>query len=126
MNQGRLNHRIKFTQSTSSDPDEFGGVNYSHVELLTTWGSLEPVTAHNQTAIEAGASVLNQDKILIIRYRDGFTPAKDMEFEDLNNPGDIYRVLGIVPYYEKAGNVRNNQRVYKDKEFIQMIGIKKK
>lgn len=126
MNPAKLNHRIKFSQLTATQ-DEYGGVTPAPVELLTTWGDLQPIRQYNQAAIEAGASVLNGDKQLIIRYRNAFTPAKDMIFEDLNTPGDIYTVHAILPYYQGAKNTFQNlnEKVYKDKNFIYIVGVKR-
>lgn len=135
MNPGKLNHRIKFTQTSSSAPDQFGGVD----EILTpvicsetiptdvTWGSLEPIKQYNQLAIEAGASILNGDKILVIRYRKNFVPTKSMIFEDLNNPGDIFTVHSITPYYPgtKAIYQNSQETVYKDQLFVFILGIKR-
>lgn len=119
MNPSRLNHRITFTQLTT-ETNEFGGATPIRVELLTTWGSLEPIKQYQQWALEGGASVLNGDKILIIRYRDGFQPDKDMLFTDGEN-GDEYTVHSIHPYYEKSGK----QKIYKDREFVMLLGVKR-
>jgi hypothetical protein len=64
---------------------------------------------------------------LIIRYRKNFTPTKDMIFEDLNNPGDIYTVHAISPYYPgtKAMYQNSQQTVYKDNVFVFILGIKR-
>lgn len=135
MNPGKLNHRIQFSQTSPSTPDASGGVN----EIITpvvcsdttptnvTWGSLEPIKQYNQLAIEAGASILNGDKILVIRYRNMFQPTKSMIFEDLNNPGDIYTVHSITPYYPgtKASFQNTQAVVYKDQVFIFILGVKR-
>lgn len=136
MNPAKLNHRIRFSQLIGSEPDEFGGVNvvYEPVECSTnttdtsvTWGSLEPIKQYQQMSLEGSASVLNGDKILVIRYRKNFTPAKDMIFEDLNTPGDIYTIHSILPYWPgTASSFQNTQnKVYKDTNFVFILGIKR-
>lgn len=137
MNPGKLNHRIKFSLETST-VDQFGGVSVvSHpvvcsdtVPTDTTWGSLEPMSnrsAYNQLFVELGATVFNLSKMLAIRWRKSFTPTKAMIFEDLNNPGDIYTVHAIMPYYPsvKTTMVSNDQKPFKDQVFILIVGIKR-
>ncbi len=134
MNPGKLNHRIKFSQEVATAND-FGGQTVTFVPVVcsettptdTTWGDLQPIKQYNQLAIEAGASLLNGDKILIIRYRKNFQPTKSMIFEDLNNPGDAYTVHSISPYYpgQKAAFQNTEQKVYKDNVFIFILGKKR-
>lgn len=126
MNPGKLNHRIKF-YSLQSVGNIYGGVTANRIELITTWGSLEPIKQYNQTAIEAGASVLNGDKMLVIRYRKSFTPIKNMEFEDLNTAGDIYTVRAILPYWPgtMATFQTKQDKVYKDTNFVFILGTKR-
>jgi head-tail adaptor len=135
MNPGKLNHRIKFSQQTGTPINEYGGstpvytpaVCSDTVPTDVTWGSLEPIKQWNQAAIEAGANILNGDKVLIIRYRKNFTPTKSMIFEDLNNPGDIFTVHSILPYYpgSKSSFENNQQTVYKDQVFVFILGKKR-
>lgn len=127
MNPGKLNHRIKFTQLTASTPDEYGGVVPVHEEVLTTWGSLEPIRQYQQYALEGAASVLNGDKILVIRKRNGFTPLKDMIFEDLNTPGDTYTIHSILPYWPgtQSSFQGNQSSTYRDNFFIFILGTKR-
>jgi SPP1 family predicted phage head-tail adaptor len=126
MNPGKLNHRIKFYQLTNT-VSASGGNTPSLTEILTTWGSLEPVRQYNQLAIEAGASVLNGDKQLIIRKRDSFMPEKDMVFDDLNNPGDSFTVHAILPYWEgTSAKFQNTQSaVYHDNYYWFIVGVKR-
>lgn len=126
MNPGKLNHRIKFSQPTVVISPS-GGQTPSYTEVLTTWGSLEPIRQYSQLAQEAGASVLNGDKQLVIRRRDSFTPTKDLIFEDLNNPGDIYTVHAILPYWEGAqSKFQNSQSApYHDQYYIFIFGRKR-
>lgn len=136
MNPGKLNHRIRFSQLSNTGPDEFGGVNvvYEPVVCSTntsdasvTWGSLEPIKQYQQVALEGSASVLNGDKILVIRFRKDFTPKKDMIFEDLNTPGDTYTIHSILPYWPGTSNQFQGAQssVYKDRNFIFILGIKR-
>jgi len=122
MNPAKLNHRIKFIGLSAPTPDEYGGVTAIETDLLITWGSLVPVKQSNQLALEAGASVLNGDKILIIRKRNSFIPAKDMKFQDLNNPSDTYTVHSIFPIVES----QSKNTPFNDNWYIQILGIKRK
>lgn len=128
MNIGRLNHRIKFSRITITQNDSGGAVSTLEPVVVSeyeptdvTWGELKPVTQRNQLALEAGASVLNGDKILLIRKRALFTPEKEMLFEDLNNAGDVYTIHAILPYYEQS----SKQDPYKDNEYIIILGTKR-
>lgn len=120
MNPGELNHKITFFQLSGSGPDEFGGRTAIQTEILTTWGSLVPLKQNQQLALEGAASVLNGDKILIIRNRNSFKPAKDMIFQDLNTPEDIYTIHSILPYW--PGNKNQN---FQDNFFTFILGIKR-
>lgn len=137
MNPGKLNHRIKFSLETSTQNASGGSVVTLEPVCCSdtipndvTWGDLQPlsrVSIYNQLAVELGASAFNLSKILVIRYRKNFTPAKNMIFEDLNTPGDIYTVHSIVPYYPgtKSQFQNSQQQVYKDKVYIFVVGIKR-
>lgn len=134
MNPGKLNHRIKFSQTTQTT-NPSGGQVVTEVAVVcsdstptdTTWGDLQPIRQYNQWALESGASVLNGDKILIIRYRKDFQPTKSMLFEDMETPGDVYTVHAISPYYQgqKQSFQNNEQTVYKDKVFVFILGKKR-
>lgn len=127
MNPGKLNHRIKFIQLTGSNPDVYGGVNEIQTEILTTWGSLEPLKQYQQYALEGAASILNGDKILVIRQRNSFKPLKDMLFEDLNNMGDIYTIHSILPYWPgtKVAFENNQSQTYRDNFYTFILGVKR-
>lgn len=134
MNPGKLNHRIRFAQLTATvndygytPPVETAVVCSQTAPTDVTWGNLEPIKQYDQFAIELGASVLNGDRALIIRHRNNFTPTKDMIFEDLNNPGDIYTIKAISPYYPgtKIAFQSNQQQVYKDNVWVFILGIKR-
>lgn len=126
MNPAKLNHRIKFAQEESTQ-NEYGGSVMELVPVVcsdiapadVTWGDLRPVKQYNQLAIEAGASVLNGDKILIIRYRSSFTPSKSMLFQDITE-GVWYTIHAILPYDEKQKN-----DVFQDAKFVYVVGAKR-
>jgi hypothetical protein len=135
MNPGKLNHRIRFMQETVSF-DDAGGQTITTTPVVcsqtdptdVTWGDLQPIKQWNQLALEAGASVLDGDRTLVIRWRASFYPKKDMLFEDLNNPGDIYTVHSILPYYPGSKSTFQNTdaAVYKDQVFVFILGKKRK
>jgi len=120
MNPAKLNHRIKFIHTTGSTPNEYGDVTAIETDLITTWGSLVPIKQNNQYALEAGASVLNGDKVLTIRKRNDFTPAKDMRFQDMNNPTDYYTIHSILPIME----TQSKNTPFNDKWYVYILGIK--
>lgn len=126
MNPGKLNHRIKFSRIVSTQ-NEYLGANTSFEPVVvsdtdtpdTTWGDLRPIQQRDQLALEAGASVLNGDRVLKIRYRPNFTPTKDMVFEDVQE-AQQYTIHAILPYDEKSKN-----DVFEDKKFIYILGKKR-
>jgi len=133
MNPAKLNHRIRFAQ-LSSTTDQYGGNTATESPVVvtdtgsdTTWGGLEPIRQYQQAGLEAYASVLNESKILTIRFRSFFTPTKDMIFEDLNTPGDIYTIHSILPYWPGAKVTFQNldDKVYKDRNFVFILGVKR-
>lgn len=139
MNPGLFNKRIKFLKETSTQ-NEYGGAvttltpvaNVSNgSDTSVTWGALEPIKQNNQFAMEAGASILNGDRILKIRKRDGFYPEKNMLFQDVSEPGnpnpDTYTIVSILPYWPgtKASFQNNQETAYHDQYFVFMLGIKR-
>jgi len=90
---GRFRFKVTFFNQVSA-PDGFGGTTASLQQILTTMAIQEKISDRSQIAVEAGASVLNQDCWYIIRQRDNFTPQKDMVV--LCN-GATYFIKGIVP-----------------------------
>ena len=134
MNPGKLNHRIRFKQQVAT-PNDSGGSTVSYTPVVcsetdptdVTWGDLQPIKQWNQSAMEAGASILNGDRTLVIRWRSSFYPTKSMIFEDLNNPGDEYTVHSILPYYPGSKSTFQNTdaMVYKDQVFVFILGKKR-
>lgn len=134
MNPGKLNHRLQFSQEVSTQ-NIYGGADIILMPVVcsqtvptnVTWGSVEPIKQWNQVAMEAGASVLNGDRQIVIRYREMFYPTKSMIIEDLNNPGDIYTVHSILPYYPGTKSTFQNteKTVYKDQVFVFILAKKR-
>lgn len=127
MNPGKLNHRLKFSQQVSSKNDS-GGAAVTTIPVVisdsaptdTTWGSLEPIKQWEQVRLEGFATVLDSDRVAIIRYRQSVQITKSMIFEDLNNPGNIYTVHSILPYQPgtKSSFQNTDQQVYKDQVYV--------
>lgn len=122
MNPGTLNRRITFTKLTHTT-NEYGGSTPVYNDVLTTWASKQPIRTNNQFAIEAGASVLNDDVAFIIRFRRGFTPEKDME---ITESGNKYVIAAVKTYQEKVstGFQTGNAVVYHDSWYLYIIGIR--
>lgn len=140
MNPGQFNKRIKFLQETTTQNQYLGAetvltpvtnVSSGGSDNSVTFGSLEPIRQYHQFAIEAGASVLNQDIILKIRKRAGFEPTKSMVFQNVSDPDnenpDTYTILTILPYWPgaKAAFQNNQESVYHDEYFLYIIGVKR-
>jgi len=127
MNPGKLNHRLKFSQQVSI-PNDSGGATVTTTPVVisdtvptdTTWGSLEPIKQWEQVRLEGFATVLDSDRVAVIRYRKSVQITKSMIFEDLNNPGNVYTVHSILPYQPGSKSTFQNtdQQVYKDQVYV--------
>jgi hypothetical protein len=127
MNPGKLNHRLKFSLQVS-DINDSGGATVTTIPVVisdtvptdTTWGSLEPIKQWEQVRLEGFATVLDSDRVAIIRYRKSVTITKNMIFEDLNNPGAEYTIHSILPYQPGSKSTFQNtdQQVYKDQVYV--------
>lgn len=128
MNAGRLNKRIKFIGLSSTD-DGSGGSVSTETDLITTWGALEAMNMGRtvQQATEAGISVLNETRILIIRYRASFTPTKDMLFVDMDFPDEKYTIVSSTPYWpgSKTGFEAKDDVAFQNKRYIYILGVKR-
>lgn len=125
MNPGKLNRRLQFIELTNQK-NEYGGTTALQTPTIETWGSLEPIKQYNQIAIEAGATAENGDRIAIIRYRASWKPKVNMLFVNQSEPGIVYTIKSISPYYPGAiANFQNKQEsVYQDREYIYIVGIR--
>lgn len=125
MNPGKLNRRIQFIELTSQK-NEYGGTTPFQTPSIETWGSLEPIRQYNQIAIEAGATAENGDRIMVIRYRASWQPKVNMLFVNQSEPGIVYTIKSISPYYPgTVSNFQNKQEtVYQDQKYIYIVGIR--
>lgn len=127
MNPGTLNRRIKFIQQTSVQ-NEYGGTEPVFTDLITTWGRIEPVRQYNQFALSAGASVLNGDVTLIIRFRNDFSPAVNMLFQDVSKDmfPQVYTIKAISEYDPgtKSGFQVADNKPYNHSWYIYIVGVK--
>ncbi len=90
---GRFRFQLTFFQQVSTQ-NEYGGTTVALTQVLTTMAVQEKISERSQLAIEAGASVLNQDCYFVIRQRNNFTPLKDMIV--LCN-GSTYVIRAVIP-----------------------------
>jgi len=90
---GRFRFKLVFTQQVSV-PDGYSGTKVSNQEVLITMAVQEPLKDGSQLAIEAGASVLNQDCYFVIRNRNEFYPQKNM---NVTCNGFDYVIKAVIP-----------------------------
>lgn len=117
MNPGELKYPIDI-YSVHSVRNASGGSMPSIIcayPSISTRAKKEPVRSNNQLAIEAGASVFNEDMIFTIRDRAGFTPHKNMLIEcegsqytliAFYNPEKYPNYLRLVAVRKKSGAVK--------------------
>lgn len=90
---GRFRTSVSFYQQVSVE-DSSGGSDVS-LDLVYTAKAIElQVRDGNQLEINAGASVLNDDRYFVIRHSRTFTPEKDM---NLMQDGKYFVVRAIIP-----------------------------
>lgn len=112
MNPAELKRKIDI-YSVHSIRNASGGSTPSVIcayPMLSTRAKKEPVRVNNQLAIEAGASVLNEDCIFTIRDRAEFVPVKNMLLEC---DGSKYT---LVAFY--------NPEKYPN--YLRLVGVRKK
>lgn len=90
---GRFRFKLSFFQETSVQ-SVYGGTTAGWTFILTTQAVQEKISSKNQFAIEAGASVLNQDCYFVTRYRSDFEPKKDMA---IVCNGFAYLIKAVIP-----------------------------
>jgi SPP1 family predicted phage head-tail adaptor len=104
-----LKHRVSFLQE-GPIPDGYGGTTLGLVQVLSTWCAIEPqstgLSYNDLLNVVAGSVQLERDIVLKIRARNGFTPAKDMQFDvegkrymvtsfqDIDEPVRYVRIIG--------------------------------
>lgn len=112
MNPAELKRKIDI-YSVSSVKNASGGTTPQIIcayPLLSTRAKKEPIRSNNQLAIEAGATVINEDVIFTIRARTGFMPVKNMLLEC-----DGYQYT-LVAFY--------NPEKYPN--YLRLVGVRKK
>lgn len=90
---GRFRFKLVFFNQVSA-PDGFGGTIATLQQSITTMAVQEKLSDRSQLAIEAGASVLNQDCYFVIRQRNDFIPLKEMV---VFSNGSTYVIKAIIP-----------------------------
>lgn len=98
---GRFRYKVAFYQEGMVD-DGFGGTVPGETLVIETRAIRNDVgsnrfSALTQFAVEAGASVFNQDRFFVIRHRSGFVPQKDMV---IVSDGVKYTIRGVMPIDE--------------------------
>lgn len=90
---GRFRFKLTFFKQVSTQ-SEYGGTFVVNQHVLTTMAVQEKLSERSQLALEAGASVLNQDCYFVIRNRSNFYPEKDMV---VFCNGATYVIRAVVP-----------------------------
>lgn len=93
---GRLIYPIEFYQEVTTNTPS-GGTSVALTLLLTTKAARVKISEFDQLALNAGATSMNGDYWYVIRKRNGFYPAKDMEVK-VN--GATYIIRGIIALNE--------------------------
>lgn len=89
---GRLRYELTFTKEDSTQND-YGNSEVTDVLSKVTKAAKLQLGSYDQYAIQAGASVLNNDVYFVIRYRKDWAPDKTMI---LTCDGKTYKVHSII------------------------------
>lgn len=104
---GEFRHKIQFMQQVST-PNGSGGTSVSSELAFATIAKKKAINPGSTIAMEAGASLQNEDTNYFIRYRSG-TPTKSMWILE----GDVrYTIATIIaeddpPNYYRIVAIRN-------------------
>lgn len=90
---GRFRFTLNFYQEVVAIGND-GSQTVSYTPILTTAALQEPLRDGSQIAIDAGASILNQDCYFVIRNRSTFYPEKDMI---VTNGSQVYVINAVIP-----------------------------
>lgn len=90
MQIGKLRHRVRIERpATTQDPDT-GEMVAGWETVATVWASVEPLSAREFIAAQAGQSEVTAR--VMMRHRDGITA--DMR---LVHRGQVYNIEGVLP-----------------------------
>lgn len=90
MQAGKLRHRIKFQQQTLTQDPVTGEMVTAWVEFATVWASVEPLSAREFIAAQAGQSEITAR--VVIRYLPGVLPTMR-----ILHRGKAYAIHGALP-----------------------------
>ena len=99
---GRFRFDISFFTQVFQ-PDTSGGGQPALQLTLRTKAIKEQIKDSSQIAINAGASIMNEDTYFVIRNRKDFYPLKDMT---VFCSGFTYLIAAVIPVGEPVGYVK--------------------
>ena len=90
MRAGKLRHRIAIEQPGSAQDPDTGEMVDGWAPVATVWASVEPLSAREFIAAQAGQSEITAN--IRIRYRAGITAGMR-----LLHKGQAYNIHGVLP-----------------------------
>lgn len=90
MQAGKLRHRITIQAPTITQDPESGEALPGWSDWATVWASIEPLSAREFIAAQAGQSEITAR--VVIRHRAGVLPAMRVV-----HSGKIYNIHGVLP-----------------------------
>lgn len=94
---GDFNHKILFyVEGVTIDQygDQVLSTELANIPVTGIWAKRTEIKDYNQTAIQAGASIENKDRIFTIRSRKDFYPSKPMLIKDYRT-GEWYNIAAV-------------------------------
>lgn len=90
MRAGKLRHRVALQQKMQTQDPATGELLDDWVTFATVWASVEPLSAREFIAAQAGQSEITAR--VVLRYRDGITAEMRLVHQ-----GQIYNIHGVLP-----------------------------
>ena len=90
MRAGKLRHQVVIQSPTLSQDPQTGEMLNGWADFATCWASIEPLSAREFIAAQAGQSEITAR--IVIRYRPGVLPTMRILYR-----GKVYNIHGVLP-----------------------------
>lgn len=90
LDPSKLRHPVEIQKRTPVQDSSTGEITHAWTKLAATWASVEPLSAREFIAAQAGQSQITAR--IVIRYRDDVDATMRILFR-----GKIYNIHGVLP-----------------------------
>ncbi|MCK2183508.1 phage head closure protein [Halomonas getboli] len=92
MRSGRLRHRVRLERPANVQNPDTGAMEPGWALVRRTWADIEPLSARDFIAAQAGQSEVSAR--ITLRWRDDITAEKRLVDE---RTGKVYNIAGVLP-----------------------------